>query len=412
MNPGILLLCLSTLFPVAAVAQDSCPLLTIDGPAGIVNVGDIATYRASLDLKSSRVTPTFRWTVSVGEIVSGQGTNMIGVRQPNACITATVDVDGFGDSCPLAVSETSCGDPSPEAVKIGEIRESTAPDLEVMVIKRFHDELANNPNNQGYVIVGHPTGISLVQMRGRERAVGDALRKVDPNFDDSRVTMAAVEKSADVVEFWRVPPGANNPTCSACLVPNVCPTITVSGPPGITEPGNIVEYSAAVGGRPTEGLSFIWTVVGGELISGQGTLNPKIKPKGLWAIQVTASLEVKGLPETCPNTASETYGVACDCRPILFDEFSIAPSKIDKRRLDALVASLTKYPGSQLHIIEYFQPRTSAVIVRRKIGLIRNYLTARGLKDSDFGIVTEASYEKVESTRLYVIPPGAELPTP
>lgn len=124
-------------------AQDSCPILTISGPMGTVNVGDIATYTASLDHKGSPVTPTFRWTTSVGEIVSGQGTRTIEVRQPNACITATVEVEGFPDACPLTASETSCGDPPSQAIRIGEMSNASAPDLEL--IRLFREEQSKQP---------------------------------------------------------------------------------------------------------------------------------------------------------------------------------------------------------------------------------------------------------------------------
>lgn len=201
---------------IAVSAQDSCPILTVDGPAGIVNVGDIATYRASLDLKGSQVTPTFRWTVSVGEIVSGQGTNTIEVRQPNACITATVEVDGFPDSCPLVASETSCGDPAPEAVKIGEMSNTSPPDLEV--VRRFRDELRANPNNQGFIFLAYPPDLPKAKLTARENAIRDLLtnERLMSDFDGSRITLVQATSKRDITEFWRVPPGASNPTCESC----------------------------------------------------------------------------------------------------------------------------------------------------------------------------------------------------
>lgn len=181
-----------------------------------MNVGDIATYRASLDLKGSQVTPTFRWTVSVGEIVSGQGTNTIEVRQPNACLTATVEVDGFPESCPLVASETSCGDPAPEAVKIGEMSNTSPPDLEA--VRRFRDELRANPNNQGFIFLAYPPNLPKAKLAARENVIRDLLTKerLMSDYGGSRITLVQVTSKRDITEFWRIPPGASNPKCEAC----------------------------------------------------------------------------------------------------------------------------------------------------------------------------------------------------
>ncbi len=393
--------------------SSDCPDIEVRGPAGILAPNQLAPFTALVELKGTAYKPVFQWSVSSGEIVLGQGTERVEVRQPNSSFTVTVELLGLPRGCTAVASETSSGPhPPPLAEKVGEIRNVSPPD--VNAIRLFAAELKDNPNNQGFIFVGHPAGFTKDEMNVREQRLAKVLTKEDlDTFDGPRVTIVRRENTSDFAEFWRVPPGANNPPCRACEVPNVCPTITLSGPPGITEPGSIVEYSGEVGGLSNEGLSYVWTVVGGELIAGQGTLTPRIKPEGFWSIQVTATLEVKGLPEGCPNTASETYAVACNCQAILFDEFSIAPSKIDKRRLDALVAALTKYPDSKLHIIEYFQPGTPAAVVRKKTELIRTYLAAtHGVKSSDFEVVVEASRENVASTRLYVIPPGANKPTP
>lgn len=192
-----------------------------------------------------------------------------------------------------------------------------------------------------------------------------------------------------------------------------CPTISVAGPAGIINPGDAMTLAGTVSGADSNGLTYVWHIGGGELVAGQGTLTPRVKPKGVWEIQMTATLEVKGLPNGCGNSASEIFVQACKCEPIILDEFSISPSKIDKRRLDALVDSLGKYPDSTLFIIEYFRPRTIRAVVQKKVELIRKYLVdVRGLRAADFEIVTETSYDNREVTKLFVIPPGADKPAP
>jgi hypothetical protein len=85
----------------------------------------------------------------------------------------------------------------------------------------------------------------------------------------------------------------------AGAAPSDCPTITVA----CSEDGPTIEFSATVSPEnPNLKLTYKWTVSRGEIKSGQGT--PKItvdaerNGKGLGA-----TVEVLGLPMTCPNKA-------------------------------------------------------------------------------------------------------------
>src|SRR5687768_10037984 len=138
------------------VAQDpqsaSCPMISVTGPAGIVARNHIATYTASVGIdENQKQNLKYIWSTSTGEIVSGQGTASIEVRQPvDQSIVATVEIGGLPAGCPNSASEVSIGLPSPVAVKIGQFSGTDLKSHELdlnEVVQMMND----HPNNQLYV---------------------------------------------------------------------------------------------------------------------------------------------------------------------------------------------------------------------------------------------------------------------
>lgn len=193
---------------------------------------------------------------------------------------------------------------------------------------------------------------------------------------------------------------------------SVCPTISVIGPNGIRMPGESLRYSGELKGPIPSNLQFKWRVDKGEIVDGQGTLAITTLYKNITdpGVGITASLEVIGLPDGCPNFASETYGFSIDPRPIVVDEFTIPVTKIDKKRLDHLFSKRSNH--DYVYIIEYFPPKTSQRTIDRKLRLTSDYLTLRKkIPRSEFKILT--GRDSPLRTKYYLVPPGSiNNPTP
>ena len=189
-----------------------CPTISVTGPAGITNPGDTMTFTANVS-GGSQASITYNWSVTGGTIESGQGTPSITVRttreEANSNLTATVDIGGTDPSCncTTTASETAPVAGLPEAVLINEFGKMSNDDVRAQ-LDIFFGELANNPNNQGYII-NYGTDREIA---ARERLITNhiAFRK----FDRSRITLVRGGTSPDGVvhtKFYRVPPGAENP---------------------------------------------------------------------------------------------------------------------------------------------------------------------------------------------------------
>ncbi|HTH36706.1 MAG TPA: hypothetical protein VL572_02010 [Pyrinomonadaceae bacterium] len=200
--------------------------------------------------------------------------------------------------------------------------------------------------------------------------------------------------------------------CPNCVRPCECATLSVSGPAGITQPGDAMTFTANVTGGTASNLTYNWTVSAGTIESGQGTPSITVRTTREMAnTNVTATVDVGGQDPACncPRTASEQGSVAPAPQAVLVDEFGKMPNDDIRGRLDAFFAELSNNPNNQGYIILY---GTEAEMNQRE-RLITNHITFRNFDRSRITIVRGGAHPTgTVYTRLYRIPPGAENPAP
>jgi len=197
-----------------------------------------------------------------------------------------------------------------------------------------------------------------------------------------------------------------------CIQQCQCATVDVSGPSGITNPGDTMTFTANVTAG-TYDPTYNWTVSNGTIESGQGTPSIVVRTTREMAGQnVTATVNIGGAPSTCSCdnvNDSETAGVAPNPEPVLVDEFGAMPNDDIRGRLDLFFAELSNNPNNQGYIINYGTPAQVATRER----LIRNHITFRKFDASRITLVNGGDTGSGQpSTKLYRVPPGANNPTP
>ena len=196
--------------------------------------------------------------------------------------------------------------------------------------------------------------------------------------------------------------------CTDCKVLCDCGTLSVSGPAGITNPGDTMTFTANVSGGATP--TYNWTVSAGSIESGQGTPSIVVRAPGESG-NVTATVDLGGLDPACgcPTTASESAGVAPVKLPsVLIDEFGVAVNDVIRGRLDTFFADLSNNPNNQGYIINYGTDKEIAA--REK--LIANHIAFRKFDRSRITLVRGGDTGGGVNTKLYRIPPGADNPAP
>jgi hypothetical protein len=189
-----------------------------------------------------------------------------------------------------------------------------------------------------------------------------------------------------------------------------CPTISVIGPAEVPKPNEPLIFTATVSKEAEKyNPKYNWKVVNGEIIEGQGILQTKVLWKRMCEASLTVTFQVFGLPETCPNSDSETASVSCHSPAVRIDEFSLSASQTDNARLDNLVEELLKDPTAMAYIIEKFKRTTSATAIRRKIQKITDYLVKEKKVDKERFVISPYLTDQ-NLTQFWIVPAGTGPP--
>jgi hypothetical protein len=192
---------------------------------------------------------------------------------------------------------------------------------------------------------------------------------------------------------------------------SVCPNgITITGPSGLFRESELVIFSASLS-KDFENYKFeyFWTVSNGKIIDGQETLNLKVIGINPCIDDVTATLHIKGLPESCPKLeGSVSFGMSCEHpppEPKKIDEFSIPASYISKAKFQNLIVELEDDPTATANIFETFKRGTSKTAIKQKLAQ-----TLKFLENYPERVRIIISPGDKNVTEFWIIPAGAEPP--
>jgi hypothetical protein len=196
--------------------------------------------------------------------------------------------------------------------------------------------------------------------------------------------------------------------CPDCRQICDCPSISVTGPAGITNPGENMTFIANISGGPD--VTIRWEISGGGRIIGpsdQRTLTVGTSSADAGRT-ITATLNLDGLdPECrCQTSASDSGPVREEITPIEIGDVSN-----DEVRAvgDLFISEMANNPNDRGHIIIYGTPRQIANSRR----LIENHFRMRRA-DTSRVTITSAGFARPDGVRLkfYRVPEGAMAPRP
>lgn len=163
--------------------------------------------------------------------------------------------------------------------------------------------------------------------------------------------------------------------------PAKCPSISITGPAGIVQPGDLLRFTVSIHSEnTTQNLAFEWNVEAGAIVSGQGTKTLEVKPEKYYNKTTIATVSVTGLPDGCPKTASESGGTVCDSYLIVGDaslwtQYSKFSWAEERSELDAIVRNgLTRYPDRVIYLEKTFEEHLPQKNVDARVRQIKTHL--------------------------------------
>jgi hypothetical protein len=210
---AILLIVLSLGLTITAqtIPTADCPTIEVNGPVGII--GRWEPFKFAVNVKGKvRGEIKYRWVVSKGQIIEGQGTPEITVVEPDGAdsLTASVELLGLPEGCARTASETTPSDETVQPILIDEL-ELPITTISEKTLRAAADEQKQNPNNKLYLVAYTDKNISQFEVRQGIRRVSDFLiKEMKLTADDFQIE--AVRSETNSVKIYRLPPGADKPT--------------------------------------------------------------------------------------------------------------------------------------------------------------------------------------------------------
>jgi hypothetical protein len=162
-----------------------------------------------------------------------------------------------------------------------------------------------------------------------------------------------------------------------------CPRVVVSCSDTVTH-GEPATFTASVENAPADAkLTYNWDVSAGTITSGQGTSSITVDTTGLSGLTVTATVEVGGLPESCPRSTSCTSAVPQFIFHDKVDEYGNIKFEDEKARLDNYAIELQNDPEFVGYIVGYGGRRSRRGEASRRTERAKRYIvTVRGIDAS------------------------------
>ena len=201
----------TVLVNACAPVRPVCPAVEISCPTAVA-IDKALTFTSHYTGGTPGITPAYKWTVSAGTIIEGQGTDTIKVDTTGLAgqtIRASLSLDGYNLEC---AADCAVSIPVPKATskRFDEFPDITRND-EKARLDNFVIELQNDPTATAYVIV-YPSKYSKrgeVQLHAR-RVVEYVVNA--RALDQRRiVTLVGPARDALSVELWVTPQGATPP---------------------------------------------------------------------------------------------------------------------------------------------------------------------------------------------------------
>ncbi len=198
------------------------------------------------------------------------------------------------------------------------------------------------------------------------------------------------------------------PDCRAPAAVCNCPTgLTVTGPSGVTNPGDTMNFTASVSGDVT----YSWSVSAGTIVSGQGTPSITVQTSEANAGQnITATVTLGGTDPTCNCVTEGSESAPVLSKPIatIVDEYGVLSNDDVKARVDNFYIQLNNNPNARGYVINYGTPAQ----VRRQRAQIVEAIRFRGYDASRVTFIDGPDNGTGPSTKFYLVPAGADIPTP
>jgi hypothetical protein len=191
-----------------------------------------------------------------------------------------------------------------------------------------------------------------------------------------------------------------------------CSAVTVSCPDTVRVTES-VPFTANVENAGDARLTYDWAVSAGTIQSGQGTNSIVVDTNALLGnSSVTTTVDVKGLPESCPASASCTTPLMRVIVEDRIDEYGNIRFEDEQARLDNFAVELQNWPQGVGYIVAYGGRVGRRGEALKRAERAKSYLTTMRYIPARQVVIIDGGYHEHLTLVLKLRGPGLPPPTP
>lgn len=198
-------------------------------------------------------------------------------------------------------------------------------------------------------------------------------------------------------------------------ISSTCPLISISGPAIVPNVGDSIRFSLSVG-KEMERYQpiYMWTATTGDIVVATDKKSALVTNPDLIGKNLTVTIEVDGLPQGCPNKASETMSYDPPPSPSQIAEIKGSLARVSAAYFDRILSTLKRNPSARLYIV-ISAGKIESTSIKRKKAEILSKLNSRDFQSilhDGMRITLVDSGKKDDKVVFWLVPAGADSPTP
>ena len=189
-----------------------CPTISVMGSSEIPTPDEPITFTAEVSKEAEKFKIKYKWTVTNGEIIEGQGTNVIKVLRNGMfgkSLLAEIEVIGLPKNCVNVASETAAIVCPPNSRLIDEFSESIS-QIDKARLDNLIIEIQNNPSVVAYIFERFERKTSRKAVERKIQKITDYLVR-EKKIEKDRFVISIAESDENLTQYFIVPPGAEPP---------------------------------------------------------------------------------------------------------------------------------------------------------------------------------------------------------
>ncbi len=193
---------------------------------------------------------------------------------------------------------------------------------------------------------------------------------------------------------------------------SVCPAIKMISPEKMAKVDGIMIFSLSSEQLNNKDLEYKWGISAGKIVLGQGTTGIAVEMNpDLEGITVTATVEIKGLPEKCKSEFLGNGEVEVNQRPQIghpLNRYEKLQWSDERNRLEGVFMDLRSDPTATGYLIFQIKDDSDmkSVLERQK----KILKSLRQSKISQCRLVFKIVKSGIYQTTHWIIPQGVEFP--